>query len=91
MKQINPKSKAGLVLATLAQRDVSISQSEAKKFLGVGNLRAEAFRLRQAGYPVVARKVVTEQGSEVTEYELGTPSREVIALGYAMKTLGFTV
>lgn len=91
MKQINPNSKAGRVLDTLTNTTRSISPAEAKKFLGVGNLRAEAFRLREAGYAVQPCTVVDERGNEVTEYELGQPSREVVALGYAMKRLGFTI
>jgi hypothetical protein len=59
--------------------------------MGIGNLAAEASRLRQAGYAVYANTRTAGNGVDVTEYELGRPSREIVALGYKAKSLGITL
>jgi hypothetical protein len=59
--------------------------------LGVGNLAAEASRLRQNGYAIYAKQRVAGNGVTVTEYEMGNPSREIVALGYKAKAMGITL
>ena len=66
----------------------SLTASEAKKRFGVGNLAAEASRLRQHGFAVYANSRTAGNGVKVTEYVLGKPSRKIVAAGYKAVALG---
>ncbi|NBR61890.1 MAG: hypothetical protein EBT86_09650, partial [Actinobacteria bacterium] len=66
----------------------SLTQTEALQRFNVKNLRAEVSRIRQNGYAVYAN---TRKGSDVTEYAIGKPSREIVALGYKAKSMGITL
>ena len=90
MKRINPETKTGKVFTAL-QAGEKLTASEAKKRFGVGNLAAEASRIRQAGYAVYANSRTAGNHVTVTEYELGRPSREIVSLGYKAKSLGITL
>jgi hypothetical protein len=54
-------------------------------------LAAEASRIRQNGYAVYANTRTAGNGVTVTEYVMGQPSREIVALGYKAKAMGITV
>lgn len=69
----------------------TLTASQAQKRFGVKNLAAEASRIRQNGYAVYANSRTAGNGVTVTEYEMGKPSREIVALGYKAKALGITV
>ena len=90
MKRINLETKTGKVFSAL-QAGQKLTASEAKKRFGVGNLAAEASRIRQAGYAVYANTRIAGNNAKVTEYELGRPSREIVALGYLAKSLGMSL
>jgi hypothetical protein len=90
MKRINLETKTGKVFAAL-QAGQKLTASEAKKRFGIGNLSAEASRIRQAGYAVYANSRTAGNGVTVTEYELGRPSREIVALGYLAKSMGMSL
>jgi hypothetical protein len=90
MKRINLETKTGKVFTAL-QAGEKLTASEAKKRFGVGNLAAEASRIRQAGYAVYANSRVAGNNVTVTEYELGRASREIVALGYKAKAMGITL
>ena len=90
MKRINLETKTGKVFAAL-QAGQKLTASEAKKRFGVGNLSAEASRIRQAGYAVYANSRTAGNNVTVTEYELGRPSREIVALGYLAKSMGMSL
>jgi len=90
MKRVNLETKTGKVFSAL-QSGAKLTASEAKKRFGVGNLAAEASRLRQAGYAVYANSRKAGNGVTVTEYELGRASREIVALGYKAKSMGITL
>ena len=90
MKRFNPETKTFKVFTAL-YNGKSLTPSQAKHDLGVGNLAAEASRIRQAGYAVYANSRKAGNGVQVTEYELGRPSREIVALGYMAKSLGLTL
>jgi hypothetical protein len=90
MKRINLETKTGKVFQAL-QAGQKLTASEAKKRFGIGNLSAEASRIRQAGYAVYANSRKAGNGVTVTEYELGRPSREIVALGYLAKSLGMSL
>jgi hypothetical protein len=90
MKKINPKTKTGKVLAVL-QSGERIRASEARKRFDVGNLRAEVSRIRSQGFAVYAKVRKAGNGVTVTEYVLGTPSRELVALGYKARAMGISL
>jgi hypothetical protein len=90
MKRINLETKTGKVFSAL-QAGQKLTASEAKKRFGVGNLSAEASRIRAAGYAVYANSRKAGNGVNVTEYELGKPSRQIVALGYKAAAMGITL
>lgn len=90
MKRINLETKTGKVFTAL-QAGQKLTASEAKKRFGVGNLSAEASRIRAAGYAVYANSRKAGNGVNVTEYELGRPSRQIVALGYKAAAMGITL
>lgn len=68
-----------------------VTASEAQKRFGIKNIAAEASRIRSHGYAVYTNTRKAGNGVVVTEYELGKPSREIVALGYKAKALGITL
>ena len=90
MKFISKNTKTFKVFNAL-YNGAKLTQSQAEKRFGVGNLAAEASRIRQSGYAVYANSRVAGNGVKVTEYVLGKPSREIVALGYMAKSLGMSV
>ena len=90
MKRINHETKTGKLFAAL-QSGEKLTASEAQKRFGVKNISAEASRIRAAGYAVYANTRKAGNNVTVTEYELGKPSREIVALGYKAKALGITL
>jgi len=89
MKLINKKTKTFKVFSALYNGQ-SLTASKAKK-MGVGNLSAEVSRIKQNGYAVYSNTRKAGNGVRVTEYVLGKPSREIVALGYAAKSKGLTL
>jgi hypothetical protein len=69
----------------------TLTASQAEKRFGVKNLSAEASRIRANGYAVYAKTRTAGNGVTVTEYEMGKPSREIVALGYKAKALGISL
>ncbi len=90
LKRINPETKTGKIFTALINGD-KLTQSQAEKRFGVKNLSAEASRIRAAGYAVYANTRVAGNGVTVTEYELGRPSRRIVALGYKAASMGITL
>jgi len=90
MKFISKDTKTFKVFTAL-YNGAKLTQSQADKKFGVKNLSAEASRIRQAGYAVYSNTRKAGNGVTVREYELGRPSREIVALGYAAKAAGWTV
>jgi hypothetical protein len=89
MKRLNPETKTFKVFTAL-YNGAALTVSQAKK-MGVGNLAAEASRIRQHGYAVYTNNRTSGNGVQVTEYVMGKPSREIVALGYKAKALGITL
>ena len=87
MKFINPETKTFKVFTALKSGE-TLTASEAKKRFGVGNLAAEASRLRQHGFAVYANSRKAGNGVQVTEYVMGKPSRKVVAAGYRAIAMG---
>lgn len=90
MKYINEDTKTFKVFTAL-QSGQALTAAEAQKRFGVKNLSAEATRIRQSGYAVYSNTRKAGNGVTVTEYQLGKPSREIVALGYKAKAMGITL
>ena len=90
MKRFNPETKTFKVFNALYNGETLTASQAAKRF-SVGNLSAEVSRIRQGGYAVYANTRVAGNGVVVTEYEMGRPSREIVALGYKAKAMGITL
>lgn len=90
MKFISKDTKTFKIFSALKQGE-KLTQSEASKRFGVKNLSAEASRIRAHGYAVYANSRKAGNGVTVTEYEMGNPSREIVALGYKAKALGISL
>jgi len=90
MKYFNPESKTYKVFSALYNGE-TLTQTEATNRFGVGNLSAEATRIRQNGYAVYSTRRKEGNGITVTEYKMGKPSREIVALGYKAKSMGITL
>lgn len=90
MKLFNPETKTYKVFTALYEGQ-KLTASEASKRFGVKNLAAEASRIRASGYAVYSNSRVAGNGVKVTEYVMGKPSREIVALGYKAKALGITL
>ncbi len=87
---MNPDTKTFKLFAAL-QRGDKITAAQADKRFGIKNLAAEASRIRTHGYAVYANQRRAGNGVMVTEYELGKPSRRIVALGYKAQAMGITL
>lgn len=90
MKRISKDTKTFKVFNAL-QTGEKLTAADARKRFGIKNLAAEASRLRQNGYAVYSNTRKAGNGVTVTEYELGRPSREIVALGYKARQMGITL
>jgi hypothetical protein len=66
----------------------AITPAAAAKRFGIKNISAEVSRVRQGGFAVYANTRVAGNGVRVTEYQMGKPSRKLIAAGYKAIALG---
>lgn len=87
MKRISQETKTYKLFSAL-QSGEKITASRAEKKFGIKNLSAEVSRIRQSGYAVYANQRVAGNHVRVTEYELGMPSRRLVAAGYRALQLG---
>lgn len=69
MQNINKDTKAFKLLEAL-KLGQTISPAQARKRWDIQNIRAEASRLRQAGYTVASHRRLAGNHVEVTEYML---------------------
>jgi hypothetical protein len=90
MKSISKTTKTFKLFNAL-QAGEKVTASEASKRFGIKNIAAEASRIRQHGYAVYANTKTAGNNVQVTTYELGRPSREIVALGYMAKSLGMAI
>ena len=90
MLKINKGTKTFKMLTALKSGE-KFTASEAQKRFGIKNIAAEASRIRQHGYAVYANTRTAGNNVQVTEYELGRPSREIVALGYLAKQMGMSL
>ena len=87
MRNINTNTKTFKLYTALRNGD-AVSAAEARKRFDIQNIRAEATRIRQSGYAVYSNRRVAGNNVAVTEYVIGTPSREVVAAGYRALAAG---
>jgi hypothetical protein len=89
MKRFNPETKTFKVFTAL-YNGAALTAAQARK-MGVGNLSAEVSRIKQGGYAVYSNSRTAGNGVTITEYVMGQPSREIVALGYKAKAMGITL
>ena len=89
MMRFNPETKTFKLFNALRNGD-AVTASQAEKRFGIKNLAAEASRIRHMGYAVYTNGRRAGNGVQVTEYAMGRPSREIVALGYKAKSMGLT-
>ena len=90
MKRLNPETKTYKLFNALYNGE-KVTASQAEKRFGIKNIAAEASRIRHNGYAVYSKTRTAGNGVTVTEYEMGNPSREIVALGYKAKALGISL
>jgi hypothetical protein len=90
MKQLNPETKTFKLFNALYNGQ-KVTASQAEKRFGIKNIGAEASRIRAHGYAVYANQRTAGNGVTITEYEMGKPSREIVALGYKAKAMGLSL
>lgn len=87
LNRINPNTKTHKLFTALQNGD-TVTASQAQKRFGIKNVRAEVSRIRQAGYAVYANQRRAGNNVEVTEYQIGRPSRRLVAAGYRAIAMG---
>ena len=75
-------------LFTALRTGEAITPAAAAKRFGIKNMSAEVSRVRQNGFAVYSNTRVAGNGVRVTEYQMGKPSRKIIAAGYKAMSLG---
>lgn len=90
MKHINKETKTYKLFSALTSGQ-TVTAAQATKRFGIKNVSAEVSRIRQSGFAVYANARKSANGKVVTEYVLGKPSRQIVALGYKAQSLGITL
>ena len=85
--KINEGTKTHKLFTALKSGD-KVTASQAEKRFGIKNISADVSRIRQAGFAVYANTRTAGNYVQVTEYEIGQPSRKLIAAGYRALQLG---
>jgi hypothetical protein len=75
-------------LFTALRTGEAITPAAAAKRFGIKNISAEVSRVRASGFAVYSNTRVAGNGVKVTEYQMGRPSRKLIAAGYRAMALG---
>ena len=91
IRNFDLKTKTGKVFNAIVRNGETLTPAEISKRFGVKNLAAEASRIRHNGYAVYTNTRTAGNGVTVTEYVMGKPSREIVALGYKAKAMGITL
>lgn len=90
MKRFNTETKTFKLFNAMYNGE-KVTASQAEKRFGIKNISAEVSRIRQSGYAVYANTRKAGNNVQVTEYAIGRPSREIVALGYMAKQMGLAV
>ena len=89
MKRFNTQTKTFKLFNAMYNGE-KVTASQAEKRFGIKNISAEVSRIRQSGYAVYANTRKAGNNVQVTEYTIGRPSREIVALGYLAKSMGLS-
>lgn len=87
MKMISKETKDFKLFNALYNGE-KVTPAQAAKRFGIKNMSASVSRIRQSGYAVYAKSRTAGNGVTVTEYEIGKPSRKLVAAGYKALALG---
>ena len=87
MKTISEGTKTHKLFTALKNGE-KLTASAAEKRFGIKNVSAEVSRIRQSGFAVYANTRRAGNHVEVTEYQMGQPSRKLVAAGYKAMALG---
>ena len=90
MKLISKDSKTYKLFRAMHNGD-AVTSAQANKRFGIKNISAEASRIKQHGFCVYTNNRLAKNGVRVTEYTLGKPSRNLVALGYKAQQLGLVL
>ena len=85
--KINEGTKTYKLFTALKSGD-KVTASQAEKRFGIKNISADVSRIRAAGFAIYANTRTAGNHVQVTEYEMGQPSRKLIAAGYRAMALG---
>ena len=91
MKYLYSRETKTFRLQQAFQSGEVVTASTAQKRFGIKNLSAEVSRIKQNGYVVAKSTRTAGNGVTVTEYKLGSPTREMIALAYKAQAAGLSV
>ena len=91
IRKFDLKTKQGKLFKALVIDRETLTESQIAKRFGIKNPTATISVIRQRGYAVYANQRTAGNGVTVTEYVMGQPSREIVALGYKAKALGITL
>ena len=75
-------TKSARVIAAL-ESGTELTARQINTRFGVKNARALISALRMQGYSVYCNQRTNRSGENTSKYRLGTPSRAVVAAGYA--------
>ena len=78
-KKFDPKTKQGKLFNALIREREVLTPAQITKRFGIKNISAEVSRIKSSGYAVYTRNRTAGNGVHVTEYEMGKPSREIVA------------
>jgi hypothetical protein len=90
IKRFNKDTKTYQLFKAL-QAGEHITPAQAARRFGIKNIRAEVSRIRARGFAVYSKSYVAGNNVKVTYYVIGTPSQELVALGYKAMALGITL
>ena len=76
-------TKKNALLTGLRAHDRGLTAAQITARYGVTNVSATASDLRMEGFAIYANPTIDSKGRSKTFYRLGTPSRAVVAAGYA--------
>ena len=75
-------TKTAKVIAAF-ESGAELTERQINARFGVKNARALVSSLRMQGYPVYCNQRTNASGETSSKYRLGTPTRSVLAAGYA--------
>lgn len=84
---VNTNSKSGKLLQAFKKGE-KLTVAQIKQRFSIANPTATVSDLRYSGYAIYANQHKDVKGRKVTKYEIGMPSRRVVAAGYLAISMG---